>query len=108
MEVDDHAIQTILMGLPKDIHVAVNSCQTAKEIWLRVEQMMNGSTIRVQENKAKQFNEWEKFKSNKGDSIESYYHRFSMLLNDFSREKYFPKKISSTLKFLNNLQPKWN
>ncbi|GKD20328.1 hypothetical protein Tco_1222031 [Tanacetum coccineum] len=53
MEVDDQAIQTILMGLPEDIYAAVDSCQTAKEIWLRVEQMMKGSTIGAREKKAK-------------------------------------------------------
>nr|GFB68102.1 hypothetical protein [Tanacetum cinerariifolium] len=45
MEADDQAIQTILLGLPKDIYVAVDSCETAQEIWLRVQQMMKGSTL---------------------------------------------------------------
>ncbi|GJY90014.1 hypothetical protein Tco_0505210 [Tanacetum coccineum] len=67
MEADDQAIQTILMGLPKDIYVVVDSCEAAKEIWLRVEQMMKGSTIRAQEKKDKLFNEWEKFKSTEGE-----------------------------------------
>ncbi|GJY07951.1 hypothetical protein Tco_0375005 [Tanacetum coccineum] len=78
-----------------------------EEIWLRVEQMMRGSTIGAQEKMAKLFNEWEKFKSTDGESIKSYYHRFSKLMNDFSREKHFPEKIASNLKFLNNLQPEW-
>ncbi|GJR07146.1 retrovirus-related pol polyprotein from transposon TNT 1-94 [Tanacetum coccineum] len=42
MEDDDQAIQIILMGLPEDIYAAVDSCETAQEIWLRVLQMMNG------------------------------------------------------------------
>ncbi|GKB45006.1 hypothetical protein Tco_0889948, partial [Tanacetum coccineum] len=29
-------------------------------------------------------------------------------MNDFKRNKYFPEKIASTLKFLNNLQPEWS
>nr|GEU75473.1 hypothetical protein [Tanacetum cinerariifolium] len=40
MDVDDQAIQTILFGLPKDIYAAVDSCETGKEIWERVRQMM--------------------------------------------------------------------
>ncbi|GJR25814.1 retrovirus-related pol polyprotein from transposon TNT 1-94 [Tanacetum coccineum] len=40
MEADDQAIQTILLGLPKDIYAAVDSCETAQEILLRVQQMM--------------------------------------------------------------------
>nr|GEX32946.1 hypothetical protein [Tanacetum cinerariifolium] len=45
MEADDQAIQTILLGLPKDIYAA---------------QMMKGSDIGIQEKKAKLFNEWER------------------------------------------------
>nr|GEW38789.1 hypothetical protein [Tanacetum cinerariifolium] len=40
IKVDDQAIQTILLGLPEDIYAAVDSCETAREIWLRVQQMM--------------------------------------------------------------------
>nr|GEZ89086.1 ribonuclease H-like domain-containing protein [Tanacetum cinerariifolium] len=53
IEADDQAIQTILLGLPKDIYAAVDSCETAQEIWLRVQQMMKGSDIGIQEKKAK-------------------------------------------------------
>nr|GEX32505.1 hypothetical protein [Tanacetum cinerariifolium] len=106
IEADDQAIQTILLSLPEDIYAAVDSCKTAQEIWLRVQQMMKGSDIGIQEKKAKLFNEWERFTSNEGESIESYYHRFLKLMNDLKRNKHFPEKIASNLKFLNNLQPK--
>ncbi|GJZ39619.1 hypothetical protein Tco_0586182 [Tanacetum coccineum] len=108
MEADDQAIQTILLGLPEDIYVTVDSCETAQKIWLRVQQMMKGSDIGVQEKNAKLFNEWEMFTSTDGESIESYYHRFSKLMNDFKRNKHFPEKIASNLKFLNNLQLEWS
>ncbi|GJT28666.1 retrovirus-related pol polyprotein from transposon TNT 1-94, partial [Tanacetum coccineum] len=107
VEADDQAIQTILMGLPEDIYAAVDSCEITQEIWLRVQQMMKGSDIRIQDKKAKLFNEWEMFTSTDRESIESYYHRFSKLMNDFKRNKHFPKKIASNIKFLNNLQLEW-
>ncbi|GKE99987.1 hypothetical protein Tco_0023338 [Tanacetum coccineum] len=84
IEVDDQAIQTILLGLPKEIYAAVDK------------------------KKAKLFNDWERFTSTDRESIESYYHRFSKLMNDFKRNKHFREKIASNLKFLNNLQPKWS
>ncbi|GJX76305.1 retrovirus-related pol polyprotein from transposon TNT 1-94 [Tanacetum coccineum] len=62
---DDQAIQTILLDLPEDIYAAVDSCETAQEIW---------------------------FTSTDGESIESYYHRFSKLMNDFKRNKHFSEK----------------
>nr|GEV89294.1 hypothetical protein [Tanacetum cinerariifolium] len=81
IEADDQAIQTILLGLPKDIYAAVDSCETAQEIW---------------------------FISNDGESIESYYHCFLKLMNDLKRNKHFPEKIASNHKSLNNLQPEWS
>nr|GEX55114.1 hypothetical protein [Tanacetum cinerariifolium] len=84
IEANDQAIQTILLGLPEDIYAAVDK------------------------KKAKLFNEWKRFTSNEGESIESYYHRFLKLMNDLKRNKHFPEKIASNLKFLNNLQPEWS
>nr|GEZ49778.1 hypothetical protein [Tanacetum cinerariifolium] len=81
IETDDQAIQTILLGLPEDIY---------------------------DEKKAKLFNEWERFTSNERESIEPYYHCFLKLMNDLKRNKHFPEKITSNLKFLNNLQPEWS
>ncbi|GKA24845.1 hypothetical protein Tco_0710878, partial [Tanacetum coccineum] len=99
MEADDQAIQTILLGLPEDIYAVVDRCETTQEIWLRVQQMMKGSEIGIQEKKDKLFNEWERFTSTEGESIESYYHRFSKLMNDFKRNKHFPEKIASNIKY---------
>ncbi|GJS12714.1 hypothetical protein Tco_0407186 [Tanacetum coccineum] len=107
VEADDQAIQTILLGLPEEIYATVNSCETAQEIWLRVQQMIKGFDIGIQEKKDKLLNEWERLTSIYEESIESYYHRFFELMNDFKRNKHFPKKIASNLKFLNNLQLEW-
>nr|GEX73451.1 hypothetical protein [Tanacetum cinerariifolium] len=82
IEANDQAIHTILLGLFEDIYAA--------------------------EKKAKLFNEWERFTSNEGESIESYYHHFLKLMNDLKRNKHFPEMIASNLKFLNNLQPEWS
>nr|GEX93297.1 hypothetical protein [Tanacetum cinerariifolium] len=49
IEADDQAIQTILLGLLEDICAAVDSCETAQEIWLRVHQLIKGSDIGLQE-----------------------------------------------------------
>nr|GEY60164.1 ribonuclease H-like domain-containing protein [Tanacetum cinerariifolium] len=67
---NDQAIYTILLGLPEDIYAAVDSCETAQEIWLRVQQMMKGSDIGIQEKKAKFFKKWERFTSTDGESRE--------------------------------------
>nr|GEW04898.1 hypothetical protein [Tanacetum cinerariifolium] len=53
-------VTTILLGLPEDIYATVDSYETVQEIWLRVQQMMKGSDIRIQKKKAKLFNECER------------------------------------------------
>nr|GEU50318.1 hypothetical protein [Tanacetum cinerariifolium] len=73
-----------------------------------IQTIILGSDIGIQEKKAKLFNEWEIFAFTEEESIESYYHRFLKLMNDLKRNKHFPKKIASNLKFLNNLQPEWS
>nr|GEY49638.1 hypothetical protein [Tanacetum cinerariifolium] len=88
---------------PGDVERDIN-----QEILLRVQQMMKGSGIGIHEKKAKLFNEWERFTSNEGESIESYYHRLLKLMNDSKRNKHFPEKIAKNLKFMNNLQPEWS
>ncbi|GKA70185.1 integrase, catalytic region, zinc finger, CCHC-type containing protein [Tanacetum coccineum] len=93
MEADDQAIQIILIGRPEDIYAAVDNCETTQEIWLRVQQMMKGSNIGIQDKKDKLFNEWKRFTSTDGESIESYYHRFSKLMNDFKRKNTFQKRL---------------
>nr|GEV71951.1 hypothetical protein [Tanacetum cinerariifolium] len=104
----NETFHTILLGLPKDIYAAVDSCETAQEIWLHVQQMMKGSDIGIQEKKAKLFNEWERFTSTDWELIKSYYHHFLKLMNDLKQNKHFPEKNAINLKFLNNLQPEWS
>nr|GEZ64838.1 hypothetical protein [Tanacetum cinerariifolium] len=74
--------------------------------------IINGPYVRRMipepEKKAKLFNEWERFTSNEGESIESYYYRFLKLMNDLKRNKHFLEEIASNHKFLNNLQPEWS
>ncbi|GJZ56912.1 retrovirus-related pol polyprotein from transposon TNT 1-94 [Tanacetum coccineum] len=60
---NDQAIHTILMGLPEDIYAVVDSCDTTQKIRLRVQKLMKGFDIGLQEKEAKLFNEWENFKS---------------------------------------------
>nr|GEY76998.1 Gag-Pol polyprotein [Tanacetum cinerariifolium] len=66
IEADDQAIQTILLGLLEDIYAAVDSCETAQKFWLRVQQMMKGSDIGIQEKKAKMKSACYHCSSNKG------------------------------------------
>nr|GEY95041.1 hypothetical protein [Tanacetum cinerariifolium] len=90
---------------PNSIPLVAKSTHEHTDDELTDKEMMKGSNTEAHDEKAKLFNEWEKFNSTERESIESYYHCFAKLMNDFSRNKYFLEKIASNLKFLNNLQP---
>ncbi|GJT60182.1 hypothetical protein Tco_1003715 [Tanacetum coccineum] len=60
-----------------------------------------------QEREAQLLNELDKFTSIEGETIESYYHRFSKIMNDLDRNNLTPKPIAFNMKFLNNLHPEW-
>ncbi|GJW82601.1 hypothetical protein Tco_0146576 [Tanacetum coccineum] len=44
-EADIKAINLILISLPNDIYNSVDACQTAREMWLRVERLMQGTAL---------------------------------------------------------------
>nr|GEZ24381.1 hypothetical protein [Tanacetum cinerariifolium] len=93
IKTDDQAIQTILLDLPEDIYAAVDSCETAQEIWLRVQQMMKGVDIGIQEKKANQ---------NRVDMLPSFIRprtciQLITLISDYTQLydflKYNPKEV---------------
>ncbi|GKB77210.1 putative reverse transcriptase domain-containing protein, partial [Tanacetum coccineum] len=111
VKADDQAIETILMGLPEDIYAETDSCNIAKEIWLRVQQMMKGTDIGVHEKEVMLLNELERFTSVEGESIESYYHHFAKLMNDLDGNQPTLKNIAyqpSNITYMQHLQPNNN
>ncbi|GJY62546.1 reverse transcriptase domain-containing protein [Tanacetum coccineum] len=118
-ETDDQLISRYIGGLKAQIMDSVNMFDPTDEELTKkdikqmeandqeIQNILMGYDIGAYEKKAKLFNKWERFTSTDRESIESYYHRFSKLMHDFKRNKHFPEKIASNLKFLNNLQLEW-
>ncbi|GJV92635.1 hypothetical protein Tco_1540448 [Tanacetum coccineum] len=67
MEADESSYSDHSSRLPEDINAVVDSCETAQEIRLHVQQMMKGYDIGIKDKKAKLFNEWESFTSTDGE-----------------------------------------
>nr|GEU30265.1 ribonuclease H-like domain-containing protein [Tanacetum cinerariifolium] len=74
-------------------HVQTDNELTEKEL-KQIELMIKLFRPFFSEKKAKLFNEWERFTSNDGESIESYNHHFLKLMNDLKQNKHFPEKIT--------------
>ncbi|GJZ62849.1 putative reverse transcriptase domain-containing protein [Tanacetum coccineum] len=72
---DIKAVNILLFELPVDIYTLINHYQTAKEIWDRVKELMKGTDMTNQERESMLYDEFDKFTSDPGESIHSYYLR---------------------------------
>ncbi|GJU66421.1 hypothetical protein Tco_1252680 [Tanacetum coccineum] len=54
------------------------------------------------------YNEFDRFTSDKGETIHAYYLRFAQLINDMDTIGMTMKKLQVNTKFVNNLQPEWS
>ncbi|GJX84813.1 hypothetical protein Tco_0335587 [Tanacetum coccineum] len=81
---DLHATNIVLQGLPPDIYILVNHNQVAKQIWDRVKLLMQGTEVSYQERECKQYNEFDKFASIKGETLHEYYMQIAQLRKLFN------------------------
>ncbi|GJZ87437.1 hypothetical protein Tco_0659047 [Tanacetum coccineum] len=81
---DIRATDIVLQGLPPEVYTHVNHHKVAKEIWDRVKLLIEGSELSLQERESKLYNEFDRFTSEKGETIHSYYLRLSKLINDMN------------------------
>ncbi|GJX57131.1 retrovirus-related pol polyprotein from transposon TNT 1-94 [Tanacetum coccineum] len=75
---DMKATNIILQGLPTDIYSLVNHHRVAKDLWER------------------------------GESLHTYYLRFTQLINDMNIYKMKMEQFQVNTKFLNSLPPEWS
>ncbi|GKB54447.1 hypothetical protein Tco_0905200 [Tanacetum coccineum] len=75
-ECDIRAANIILHGSPSDIYTLLNHKTKAYDIWYRVKDLMEGTKLTKQERESKLADEFDRFTSEKGETIESYYMRF--------------------------------
>ncbi|GKB11653.1 hypothetical protein Tco_0845576 [Tanacetum coccineum] len=79
---DIKATNIVLQGLPQDIYNLVNHHEVAKHIRDRVKLLIQGSELSLQERDSKLNDEFDTFTSMPGESVHSYYMRFTQLIND--------------------------
>ncbi|GJS96672.1 hypothetical protein Tco_0803640 [Tanacetum coccineum] len=79
---DIKATNIILQGLPPEVYALVSNHKVAKEIWERIQLLMQGTSLTKQERECKFYDEFDKFAYNKGETLRDFYLRFSLLLND--------------------------
>ncbi|GKA63161.1 hypothetical protein Tco_0762767 [Tanacetum coccineum] len=81
---DIKATNIILQGLPPEVYALVSNHKVAKELWERIQLLMQGTLLTKQEKECKLYDELDKFAYKKGESLREFYLRFSLLLNDMN------------------------
>ncbi|GJQ96790.1 hypothetical protein Tco_0007929 [Tanacetum coccineum] len=69
---------------------------------------MEGIKMTKQEHESMLYEEFDKFTSEPGESIHSYYLRFSKLINDMNMISMTMTHMQINTKFVNHLQPEWS
>nr|GEY87830.1 Gag-Pol polyprotein [Tanacetum cinerariifolium] len=81
---DVKATNIILQGLPLEVYTLVSTHKVTKELWKRIQMLMQGTSLTKQERECKLYDEFDKFAYRKGESLRDFYLRFSLLLNDMN------------------------
>nr|GEX79089.1 hypothetical protein [Tanacetum cinerariifolium] len=104
---DVKATNMILQGIPPEVYVLVSNHKVAKELWERIQLLMQGTSLTKQEKECKLYDEFDKFASKKWESLHDFYLRFSLLLNDMNIYNMKLEQFQVNTKFLNTLPPEW-
>nr|GFA32208.1 hypothetical protein [Tanacetum cinerariifolium] len=81
---DVKATNIILQGLPPKVYALVSTYKVAKELWERIQMLLQGTSLTKQERECKLYDEFDKFAYQKGETLRDFYLRFSLLLNDMN------------------------
>ncbi|GJU31759.1 hypothetical protein Tco_1175348 [Tanacetum coccineum] len=77
----------------------------AKDLWERVQLLMQGKSLTKQERECKLYDAFDKFTHINGESLYTYYLRFTQLINDMNIYKMKMEQFQVNTKFLNSLPP---
>nr|GFC50337.1 hypothetical protein [Tanacetum cinerariifolium] len=66
---DVKATNIILQGLPPEVYALVSNHKVTKELWERIQLLMQGTVLTKQERECKLYDEFDKFAYKKGGSL---------------------------------------
>ncbi|GJT68066.1 retrovirus-related pol polyprotein from transposon TNT 1-94 [Tanacetum coccineum] len=95
----------ILQGLPHEVYALVSNHKVAKELWERIQLLMQGTSLTKQERECKLYDEFDKFTYKKGESLREFYLIFSLLLNEMNIYNMKLEQFQVNTKFLNTHTP---
>nr|GEY89824.1 hypothetical protein [Tanacetum cinerariifolium] len=69
VDCDVKATNIILQGLPPKVYALVSTHKVAKELWERIQMLMQGTSLTKQERECKLYDKFDKFAYRKGESL---------------------------------------
>nr|GEZ67403.1 hypothetical protein [Tanacetum cinerariifolium] len=105
---DVKATNIILQGLPPEVYALVSTHKVTKELWERIQMLMQETSLMKQERECKLYDEFDKCAYKKGESLRNFYLRFSLLLNDMNIYNMKLEQFQVNTNFLNTLPPEWS
>nr|GEV69739.1 uncharacterized mitochondrial protein AtMg00810-like [Tanacetum cinerariifolium] len=94
----------ILQGLPPEVYAFFSNHRIAKELWERIQLLLQGTSLTKQERECKLYDEFDKFAYKKGETLRDFYLRFSLLLNDMNIYNVKLEQFQDELAFLADLR----
>nr|GFB28710.1 hypothetical protein [Tanacetum cinerariifolium] len=105
---DVKATNIILQGLTLEVYALVSTHKVAKELWERIQMLMQSTSLTKQERECKLYDEFDKFAYQKRETLHDFYLRFSLLLNDMNMYNMKLEQFQVNTKFLNTLPHEWS
>ncbi|GKE84747.1 hypothetical protein Tco_1558489 [Tanacetum coccineum] len=69
---DIKATNIILQGLPPEVYALVSNHKVAKELWARIQLLMQGTSLMKQERECNLYDEFDKFAYKKGETLREF------------------------------------
>nr|GEX95101.1 reverse transcriptase domain-containing protein [Tanacetum cinerariifolium] len=66
------------------VYALVSTHTVSKELWERIQMLMQATSLTKQERECKLYDEFDNFAYRKGETLRDFYQRFSLLLNDMN------------------------
>ncbi|GJV50249.1 hypothetical protein Tco_1440461, partial [Tanacetum coccineum] len=99
---DIKATNIILQGLPPEVYALVSNHKVIKELWERIQLLMQGTSLTKQERECKLYDEFDKFAYKKGEHY---------VISTWDNMNIYNMKLEQfqvNTKFLNTLPLEWS
>ncbi|KAJ9567275.1 hypothetical protein OSB04_003241 [Centaurea solstitialis] len=125
--IDKRALTLLIMALPNDMYTRVDSLTNARDVWLEIEQQLQGRDTTLESQKESALNAYEgfcefdiqrgydvwitagdyTFRARENESLTESYQRLNSFVNNLRRLGVEKTKYEVNVKFLKNLTQEW-